>query len=256
MLDDTEGVQTPVEDTTESVPQDEVPETTQTDELAPEGDDVPDELPEDEQKRKDAFIKMRQELKQLKSQVRAGDESQGMSVLDELRRGNKPHVDPITPDTDLNQVTTRMTMAERTALEAKQETVSLKGELENLRLYRAFPELDPEHPDHKKPETQLLDQYVAGQMLLLASQGKKYDAIAIARRAKDMFSTMTSTQKEQAADEAVKKLQKKELGSLEAKGNSVAVPRSQNVEDLRSRIRRGDEQALTDRMKMLLPDDI
>lgn len=222
-------------------------------------EDIPEEYPEDEEKRREAFIKMRQALKRLKeNNLKQNKEAEedAESVLESIRGVNAAYPEPITPDTDINQVTARMTMAERMAYEARMEAQRLRIEQENQKLYREIPSLDPSHPDFKKPETKLLDRYIAGQILMAREMGKPYDIVKIAREAKALFSSIAQSQQQQAAKEAVEKLQKKELGSLEAKGSSVTIPRSQNMEELRRRVRLGDEQARIEYLKQILPEDI
>lgn len=252
MPDENEGVEKTVEETTVSVPQDEVQEETQ-DQTGNVSDDIPETLPEDPEKQREAFIKMRKALKAQKSQER---EEFGESVLNELRQPSNYQVAPITPDTDIEQVTARMSMAERRAMEADSRSRKLEIELENQRLFKVAPELDPDHPDFKKPETKILDEYIAGQIVLARQMGKSYDIAKLARKAKELFSEMTQSQKQQAAEEAIDKLQKKELGSLEAKGNSISIPRTQDMESLKQKVRLGDERARTEYLKHLIPDDI
>lgn len=248
MPDQEEGVQPAVEETIAPIPEGEAEVKAETPEPEAKQPEL-DEFPEDEQKRREAFIRQRQEIKALKAQSRQSDEESGLSVLSQMRDGYQPKVDPITADTDIDQVTQRMTQAELASKEAKNEAQKVRDELDNMRLYREFPELDPENPDSKKPENKALDEYIAGQYLLQRLQGKNPKTIEIARKAKEVFGTLTQSQKEQVAQEAVNQLQKKDQGSLEARGNSVVIPKAQNTDALNDRIRRGDKLALAERLK-------
>lgn len=251
-----EGVQQTVEQTTESVPQDEAPAKEQNQEKPEtlEGDDLPEELPQDEEKKKEAFIKMRKELKALKAEKRQDtsetestqeDEGAGLSVLRQIREGAVIQNAPITPDDDLTQVTQRMTQAEKVAFEASQNVKKLEAQLEDMMLYAEFPKLK----NPSTPADKALEEYLAGQYLTQQLQGKKPDLLRLARKAKEVFESLTQSQKEQAAQEAIENLQRKEQGSLEAKGNSVVMPKTVDSEDQARRIRQGDSAALEERIK-------
>jgi hypothetical protein len=225
-----------------------------------------DQLPQEPDKQREAFIKQRQiiaeqkrQLEELQSQRQ--DVLEEQSVLDNLRGLNKqeelsPHV---TPDSDLDQVINNVNYASQRSSEASKRITDLEQRLEDERLYREVPELNPENPDNKKPEVQAFEKYLAGQYLLEATKlfpkGKKPDMVSLAKKAKDDFSSLTLGQKEQIASEAVQQLQKTEQASLEARGSSVAQPKKVNLDDLRDRARRGDHDALQEVLKNTVLSD-
>lgn len=202
-----------------------------------------------------AFAEMRVKNKQLEEELARYKGQDNMVdeesiALEELRnpRFQGPQ-NGFTPDMPAEEALNRMSQAERIALEANKKVGAMQTQLENERLYSKFPELNPQHEDHKKPETKAFEQLLAGQWLIARMSGKPVDLVKLAGEVKKVLTGAGQAGAEQATQEAVQNLTRKENATLEAKGNSVTIPRSQNDEERRMRIRRGDQQALQDDLK-------
>jgi len=227
------------------------PATEQPEVVEPQEDDFPQEP----DKQREAFIKMRQELKELKSKHETPEveEEPSESVLNMFRTQPEYNPQPITEDTELSEITSRMTQAERMAYDANQRATDLERRLEDERLYSKFPYLKPGTKEYKEnPKAKMMEEYVAGQYLLQQFQGKKVDLVKLAEDAEERFGAITQSQKEAGASEAVEKLRIKEQGSLEARGTQPVVPKATNEQELRDRVRRGDMSALQELAKLRL----
>jgi len=237
-------------------------ETTQTaspegDENEPEGavsEEIPEELPEEPDKQKEAFIKMRQKLAEQERRLKELIEQQQVtqqrdSWLEEIRMGqpNVPPPPPFTPDTPVEEVAQRLTRAEMEAIRARQEAQALRAEMEDKEALEKFPELKTDRDFFE--ETSAL--YVK-RNLEAAATGKKPITVAEAAEiVKQRWEKAAQSLKAQAAEEATKKLSEKERASLEAKGSSVNIQRSSpKLEELRQKARMGDHSALTELVKL------
>lgn len=236
------------------------PEQEEGEEVQVQDVESEEQFPQEADRQREAFIKQRQIIAEQKRQLeelQAGRERvlEEKSVLDNLRGiSSGENLTPyVTPDTDIDQVTSSVNHANQKAIEATQRIASLEQRLEDERLYREIPGLNPESPDYKKPENQAFEKYLAGQYLVEATKlfpkGKKPDMISLAKKAKLEFESLTQSQKQQIASEAVQELQKTEQASLEARGSSVVQPKKVNLDELRDRARRGDNDALSEVLK-------
>jgi len=202
-----------------------------------------------------AFAQMRVENKQLKerlSQIEGQDQmtEEESIALSELRNPSMGMPQGgFTPDMPANEALGRMSQAEKMAIEAKQTADGLRVQLENERLYSQFPELNPQGEDYKKPEAKAFEKLLAGQWLIARMSGKPVDLIKLASEVKQTLTGASQAVADQASTQAVQNLTRKENATLEAKGNPVSIPRAQNDEDRRMRIRRGDQSALMDDLK-------
>lgn len=223
-------------------------------EFLKQAEEIPEELPEEPNKQKEAFIKMRQKLKaqeerlrELSEQQRIEEEREG--ILREFRGGFIPSAapPPFSPDTSVEEVAERLTRAEREALLARQEAKALKAEMEDREAYEKFPELKTDQDFYE--DTAAL--YVK-RNLEAAALGKKpitvSEAAAIAKERREKAAEALKTK---AAEEAAQALTQKERASLEAKGSSVNIARSNpKIEELRQRVRMGDQSALSELVKL------
>lgn len=250
-MPDDQGVVTEVTETEQTVSEEPtsepVAEATQT--------TSEEDFPAEPDKQREAFIKMRQEIKALKSQAQPKVEEEPQeSVLNLFRNAPAYNPEPITEDTDLSVITQRMTQSEKMAYEANQKIKLLEQEREDERLYAAYPELNPSHPDAKSPKAKAMAKYIEGQYLVQSLSNKRPDPVKLAREAEELFAGLSGEVSQKAASDAVAKLRVKEEGTLEAKGRMPLVKPSQDMEALRQRVRRGDMEALAEMAKLNVQD--
>lgn len=250
-MPDDQGVVTEVTETEQTVSEEPtsepVAEATQT--------TSEEDFPAEPDKQREAFIKMRQEIKALKSQAQPKVEEEPQeSVLNLFRNAPAYNPEPITEDTDLSVITQRMTQSEKMAYEANQRIKQLEQEREDERLYAAYPELNPSHPDAKSPKAKAMAKYIEGQYLVQSLSNKRPDPVKLAREAEELFAGLSGEVSQKAASDAVAKLRVKEEGTLEAKGRMPLVKPSQDMEALRARVRRGDMEALAEMAALNVQD--
>lgn len=233
-----------------------------TGEISAEADQTTsgEEFPAEPDKQREAFIQMRQEIKALKSQVQPKteqivEEEPQESVLNLFRKGPVYNPDPITEDTELSVITQRMGASEKAAYQAIERVKQLEQEREDERLYTAYPELNPKHPDSKSPKARAMAKYVEGQYLVQSLSNKRPDPVKIAREAEELFAGLSSNDSQKAASDAVAKLRVKEEGSLEAKGRQPLIQPNANIDALRARVRRGDINALAEWNALSIADN-
>jgi hypothetical protein len=146
-----------------------------------------------------------------------------------------------------------MTQAEKVAYRSQQETADLKKQLADEAMYRIAPELNPEHPDNKKPEVKAFEKYLTSQIVLEGAQGADINdpkTIAkLTKAARVEFDGFSQFRREEIASQAVENLQKVEQASLEARGSAEPKSRTINLDELRARARRGDAEAMAEVLK-------
>lgn len=213
---------------------------------APEASD--DEMPNEPEKAREAFIKMRQELKALKSEKKEAPASVsalddvGDPFLDELEQSFQQ---PTTPETDVNTILQQVELSKRAALEAIRETQSIRMERENQMLFKEFPTLDSSSETWDKN----FDNLVASRMMLANRLGKRIAPIEAARLVKQELDAYTGKAREEASQQTKENISRKETATLEATGSSAAATREKTsgspeyLEALRDRVRRGDTSA-------------
>jgi len=213
-----------------------------------------DELPSEPEKQREAFIKMRQELKQQKEQLQQYQQpSEETEVINQFRSGTyAPNLEPITADTDLDVFAQRVNQAESLATQSYSRISELERQLEDQQLYNEFPELNPKSEENKKPDAQAFEEFVAGKAALQIMQGKKPNLVEIARKAKSVFGNLTQSQKEAITQEVTETIQTKENATLEARGTSFVQSQGEDFTELNKRINRGDHDALTERLKHII----
>lgn len=231
----------------EETPRVEAPTTTEQQPTIAE-----DELPTEPDKQKEAFIKMRQELKEkndLLKQYQQPTEDE-FNVINQFRQGTFAAPEsPLNPETGLDEFTNRVTQAEQIAYSANQRISQLEQQLEDQKLYAEFPELNPMSEDSRKPESKAFEEFVAGKAALEIMKGKKPDLVSIARKAKEAFGGLTAAQKEAITQEVTQTIQNKENATLEARGTSFVAPKAEDLSDLTRKVNRGDMDALTELLK-------
>ena len=231
----------------EEVTQSEAPtETEQQPEIAE------DELPDDAEKQREAFIKLRQENKRLKElQEQDRDVSQDLELINQFRQGAyQQQPAQITPDMDVESLNESFQSVARTAQEAIARSARLEQELEDQKLFAEFPELDPKSDKANTPTARAFEELVAGKAALELLNGRKPNIIEIARKAKEAFSGLSSAQREELSKEVTQSIQTKEHATLEATGSSFMAPKADDTSELQARVNRGDMEALAQLMKV------
>lgn len=210
-----------------------------------------DEFPTEPDKQREAFIKMRQEIKALKTQpeepeVSAAEEEE---VLNQFRQRQVPQMEineSMTPEETLYQMQQMAYQGQATA----QQVIELQQQLEDQRLYNEFPELNPASAEFKKPENKAFEKHVAGMYVLEQLKGNKPDLVQLARQAKTDFGLLSRPQQEAIAEQVNKEAAKAEQATIEARGAHNNVPSSQGDEEaLRQGARRGDPEAIAELLK-------
>lgn len=223
-------------------------------EFSERAEEIPEELPEEPDKQKEAFIKMRQKLKaqeerlrELSEQQQTEEEREG--VLREFRGGFVPSTAPLpfSPETPVEEVAQRLTRAEQEALLARQEAKALRAEMEDKEAYEKFPELKTDQDFFEDTAALYVKRNLEASAL-----GKKPITVAEAATiVKERREKAAEALKTKAAEEATQALTQKERASLEAKGSSVNVTRTNpKIEELRQRVRMGDQSALSELVKL------
>ena len=214
-----------------------------------------DDMPTEPDRQREAFIKMRQELKEkndLLKQYNTQDQtvSDELDVINQFRQGAyAPPQQTINQDTGIDEVMQRMSQAEQVAYQSHQRVSQLEQQLEDQKLFSEFPELNPKSEESKKPESRAFEEFVAGKAALEIMQGKRPDIVAIARKAKQSFSGMTSSQREAITEEVTKNIHTRENATLEARGTSYAPAVNDDDSALRRNVNRGDMDALSELFK-------
>lgn len=211
-----------------------------------------EDLSKYEPKDRDAFIAMRRRIAELEGQTTETAEEQ--EFLNQLRGTHLKTPDqPFAADMDAQAAMQRMTAAEQAAIMSANRVSELEKRLEDERLYAKFPELDPSNPESRKPENKDFAEFLAGQLIVSKMQGKNTDLVKLAERVKEKFSSLSAPQRDAAARAAVETLTREEQASLEARGNSVNIPKTvQDDESVRIGARRGDADALGELMKRVI----
>lgn len=209
-----------------------------------------DDMPTEPDKQREAFIKMRQEIKALKEAQEAPvTEEEEAAVLNQFRQRQVPQAE-FNPEMGTDEALTQMQQVAYQSQMTAQQVVELKQQLEDERLYNAFPELNPSNPEFKKPENRAFEKHVAGMYVLEQLRGGQPDLVSLARKAKADFSLLSQPQKEAIAAQVTEEATKVEQATLEARGAHNNVPAAKNDDSaFREAARRGDPEAIAELLK-------
>jgi len=155
----------------------------------------------------------------------------------------------------LTNVQLRAQEAERQAQETKKQLDSYLEEQkkqaqvrEDQEAFTAHPELDPNSKVFSKDLRDMTASLMLQSMVHPEDFGNKQLTHKEAGdRAKDLVAKLSGKVKEQAAQEAIEQLSPKEQAALDATG-SHNQSSSENIESLRRRTQRGDEDAIVARL--------
>jgi Fe-S-cluster formation regulator IscX/YfhJ len=209
-----------------------------------------DEMPTEPDKQREAFIKMRQEIMALKEQQEAPSAEEEADILSQFRQRQVPQTQ-FTSEKDQDETLNQMQQVAYQAQMTAQQVVDLKQQLEDERLFNAFPELNPKNPEFKKPENRAFEKHVAGMYVLEQLQGKNPDLVSLAKKAKADFSLLSTPQKEAIAERVNSEAARLEQATSEARGSSANIPVADNSKEeaMRSGARRGDPEAIAALLK-------
>lgn len=221
---------------------------TPTAEVNQESGEQEDEMPTEPDKQREAFIKMRQEIKALKEQQEAPTAEEEAAVLNQFRQRQVPQVEVAPQEGDAANYQMQQ-LAHQSQMTA-QQVVELTQQLEDERLFNAFPELNPKNPEFKKPENRAFEKHVAGMYVLEQLRGNNPDLVSLATKAKADFSLLSKPQQQAIAEEVTAQATKAEQATLEARGSHTNVPQTTNNDDVyRSGARRGDPESIAALLK-------
>lgn len=211
-----------------------------------------DEMPTEPDKQREAFIKQRQEIKALREQLEAKTVTpeEEAEVLNQFRQRQVPEVS-FHPQMAGEDALLQMQQVAYQSQMAAQQVAQLQQQLEDERLYSAFPELNPKNPDFKKPENRAFEKHVAGLYVLEQSKGNTPDLVSLARKAKADFDLLTKPQQQAIAEQVVAEATKVEQATLEARGSHENIPQQNDAEldKYRYGARRGDPKAIAELLK-------
>lgn len=210
-----------------------------------------DEMPTEPDKQREAFIRQRQEIKALREQLEAPvTQEEEAEVLNQFRQRQVPGVS-FDPQMREDEAILQMQQVAHQSQMTAQQVVQLQQQLEDERLYNAFPELNPKNPEFKKPENRAFEKHVAGMYVLEQLKGNTPDLVSIAQKAKADFGLLTKPQQQAIAEQVVAEATKVEQATLEARGSHQNIPQQNDAEldKYRDGARRGDPKAIAELLK-------
>jgi hypothetical protein len=233
----------------EEQPQDQEPQAPQQPVSVPEGDenDIPDDLPEDPQKQREAFIKMRQALKAQKQPAPVQQVEEVVEtdpLLQELLTWTPGLPGPQT-QFDMNDpmaqaVSEHFNAAREEAHLARQETANLKAELEKLQANEQYPEMKS-----NKLFAQRVQEKLTYLSLRATQEGKPRPTMAqAAKQVKTEFGQLNQETEQAALEQATQTLQTKQQATLSQGPATAQVIPAKGTNQYKERINRGDESAL------------
>ncbi len=257
MAEDTQGVETPENETQDSATPTEEQKTVET-----SNEVATDELP------KEASDRTKERFDELTNQLR--EERQRREALEGAFKTLKPETQPeqimpiVDPDTGLlneqalNNVQLRAQEAEKQAQETKRQLDGLLEDQkksnqarEDQEAYIAHPELNPTDKGFNKDLRDLTAALMLESMVHPENFGdKQLSHKEAGDRAKDLVSKISGNVKEEAAKEAIEQLSPKEQAALEATGSRQRSSLT-DIDSLQRRSRKGDESAIMERLQRM-----
>lgn len=231
----------------EENPASNVAETNQTDQIT----DDSQMTPQDEGQR-EAFIKMRQKIKELEEKLT--DRNSELDLVNLARGVTESDYAPTEEGFDTSDEATqaflqRVKMAELTA---KQAEARATARIEDFEAWQEFPFLRPNTSRTPEQDLFLEDvkaRYVAEQLKARSSGKKAPTLVEVARGVDKHHKTLRGISAQEATQQAQRIEAQKVVASVESSGTSINVAPSSNadrIEELRARVRRGDDAALAE----------
>lgn len=206
-------------------------------------------------KSNEAWAKLRVENKRLKEQLtQTGVDS---DYLEQLRSVTKPYTqqprqsmpydNEITPDSDVDTVIREVRQAREEAQRARADVQSSRREWEDQIAEERFPELKTDD---------LFMQLVAEKRLAAEVLGKKRTTVQIAQEVSDLLKTREAQVEQKTRETDQRRSVVKAQAQTDVVGQTSGGVSTQNDDELRMRIARGDMDALTSRLKNNLLKDL
>ena len=143
----------------------------------------------------------------------------------------------------------RAKSAEKTAKQAIEDSQQRLLQSEEKEMFAEFPHLDPQSDKFDKKLHRLTRSIKLDSMLNPDDyEGKQLSGVEAARLAKEQLKDLKSV-KAEGAQEAIDQLTPKEQAALEATGTPARRQQTISLDDLRRRSRKGDWQAIMERLK-------
>ena len=211
------------------------------------------ELPTDNERTKREFDKLRTQLREERQKRQYVE-----TVFNQMQPAKpQPEISPIVdPETGyINEQA--LTDAQRLAQEAKREAEATRQQWqayqqdqEDKQVFGVYPELNPDTKGFNKELHNLTSAMMLSSMVNPDEWGGQLSFMDAASKAKSILDKGTDAAKREGAQEALAQLTPKEQASLEVDGNSGRrAALQQDTTDLARRTRRGDLDAIVERMR-------
>lgn len=262
MVDDQQAQETPVTETQESPMPSEEQKTPETPEVQQE---VPQKEASVETKSEDglpeeASERTKKEFDKLQKQLR--DERTRREMLESKFQSMQPKKTELPPvyDRETGLLDERaLSERDRLILEAQERATraeaaisNYEANLESKEMFTAHPELDP---NGKQFDEDFSHQVAAIKLHSMVEPSLYGNKQLSGKEAADFLKTKSSKSleavKQQASKDAIEQLTPKEQAALEATGSSGRRTQVSNLDDLRLRSRKGDSDAIIERLKNL-----
>ena len=158
------------------------------------------------------------------------------------------YFDPETGEVDVNKLKADISQTKleaKQAMNAAQRIISENDRKQESVAYKSHPELDP----GDKSFNEDFQKAVIGYLANVYAEGKNITLKQAADKVKSFNKVDIKKAQETGAAEALESLSPKEQASLEATGRSDRRQQVTNLSDLQERTRKGDKQAILERLK-------
>ena len=258
MADTVRANDEPVKDTQESAMPTEEQQTTEALPDKPEVEVLEDKVLPDEAKErtKREFDKLREQLREERARREYME-----TVFNTIQTPKADKVEsPPLYDREtgmlneqvLTDVQQRALQAEERAKQAEASIVRYMDEVERREAYAKHPELNPAAESFDEEFSELTSAFILRSMTDPEKYGgKQLSFVDAATRAKKILARGGEVAKAEGAKEALEKLAPKEQAALEAAGSSGRRSDTTNLDELKVRTRKGDMNAITERLSRL-----
>lgn len=214
----------------------------------PEGDEnIPEDLPEDPSKQREAFIKMRQKLSEFeKAQKTVVDETPDpeMQATRDVVNGMRVAPSPLVfGQPDLNDP---IAAARAEAQQARHEAQTTAAMLEDMQAEAEYPELRGKSEADKLFQTQVQRAMVAEMYNAQVAGRSRKTLSQVTAQVKKEMSALTATYQQMSDEKAQQNLHNLEQAALEPRGQSANIEQPANNEERSRQINRGNDNALID----------
>lgn len=232
--------------------------TTEAEQTTDESSDSAEESLPADHKQREAFIKMRQRIKELEAKQTDQDDLDLVNLARGVPTGFETPVQTPNNQFDETDPVTKafLDRVKQAELTAKAAEAKASAKLEDFEAWQKYPFLRPTAPKTEEQKLfleQVREKYMADS-LKARSLGKQAPSLVdVADRINARFESFKKTTMEVGANEARKLDSQKEAAVLESAGtrtNLVPAASSDRVEELRRKANRGDNSALAELLKL------